>query len=117
MPNTHDVGPFFFHGIRLRPRTALIHRASTEELDPPFRTSKSVVFRFFRWGVVLGRWRVTERTEEEAWEALGGKQDYLTTESIRQTYRFDHRYREEQRAKAEAFVYPHNPDDDDDLVA
>lgn len=109
MPNTHDVGPFFFHGIRLRPRTALIHRAVTDELDPPFRTSNSVVLRFFRWGLVLGRWRATGRTDEEAWGAIGGKTDYLSTESIRETSRFDWKYQEEQRALEEA--------DDDDLVA
>lgn len=115
MPNTHDVGPFFLHGIRLRPRTALIHRAVTDELDPPFRTSNSVVFRFFRWGIVLGRWRETGRSEQEAFATLG-REAALTTEQVREARRFDWKYQQEL-AEAMEFEYLHNPDDDDDLVA
>lgn len=109
MPNTHDVGPFFFHGIRLRPRTPLIHRAVTDELDPPFRNSNSIVVRFFRWGIVLGRWRVTGREEDEMFEVVGGREDALSTEQVRETRRFDWKYQEEQAALRE--------DDDDYLVA
>lgn len=93
MPNTHDV-PFtslFFHGIRLRPGTALLHTATTHEVEPPYRAARPLVVRFFRWGIVLGRWHKTGRTETEALlAALKGRDDALTTEYIREhTRRFD----------------------------
>lgn len=67
MPQTHDLGPYFVHRISLEPGTSVLHRAPTTEIEEPYRHSNSVVVRLFRrFGVVFGRWRTINRTEEQA---------------------------------------------------
>lgn len=67
MPETHDLGNLFVHAVALEPGTALVHRAPTNEIEEPFRHSKSVVVRLFgRKGLVFGWWRDPDRTEDEA---------------------------------------------------
>jgi hypothetical protein len=64
---THELS-LFWHSISLKKRTALIHRFPSHETDAPYRWSKSWVFRlpFSTRGIVIGRWRDANRTEEEA---------------------------------------------------
>lgn len=64
---THDVGRAFVHTIPLRPRTPLVTRADTNEIDVPFRYSHSYVIHFWRGhGLVLGWWTDTGRDEDTA---------------------------------------------------
>lgn len=65
---THDIGKFFWHTIRLEKGSAFIHRHPTHEIDPPFRFSNSVLFRLplTTRGLVLGWWHTAQRTEEQA---------------------------------------------------
>jgi hypothetical protein len=93
MPHARDIPltPLFFHPVRLVPETPFLHTASTEELDPPYRTSRSLVVHLGRgYGIVLGRWRRTGRTAEEALlTATRGREDAMSQEHIRETKRFD----------------------------
>jgi hypothetical protein len=68
MAQTHDLGNLFAHTVRLKPDSPLVHRAVTNEIEVPYRTSQSWVFRIPKttYGVVLGRWIKTERSETEA---------------------------------------------------
>jgi hypothetical protein len=77
MAQTHDFGPFFVHRINLRPDAPRFSRATTQEIDPPYRRSNPVVVRLVRgFGIVLGRWRKTGMTEDEALlTALGRETD------------------------------------------
>lgn len=64
---TYDLGPAFVHGIPLNPKSPRLHTATTNEVDEPYRQSKSLVVRLWRThGFVLGWWRKTDRTEEQA---------------------------------------------------
>lgn len=65
---THDIGRFFWHTIRLGKGSPLIHRHPTHEIDPPYRFSNSLLFRapFTTHGLVLGWWHLMARTEEQA---------------------------------------------------
>lgn len=93
MPRTHDLPltPFFCHFLDLAPKSPFLHTAPTNELEIPFRTSSSLVVRIWpRKGLVLGRWRKTGRGETEAiLTAIQGRADALSTEEIRDFYRFD----------------------------
>lgn len=68
MHTTHDIGARFWHTIKLRKGTPLTHRAVTNEAEPPYRTSNSLVVRLWplRFGLVFGKWLGTNRTEDEA---------------------------------------------------
>lgn len=81
---THDIGRFFWHSISLRKKSPIVHTCSTHEIDPPYRWSKSLILRlpWTTYGLVLGWWRDTDRTEEQAILAgMQGRdmsyQDYL----------------------------------------
>lgn len=92
MPNTHGVGPFFVHAVNLRPKTPLVHRANTNEIEPPYRWAYSWILRIWPGkGIVLGRWKDLGRTEREALlAATQGTEDFLTLDDIRDnSHRFD----------------------------
>jgi hypothetical protein len=92
MPNTHGVGPFFVHAVNLRPHTPLLHTAPTDEIEPPYRRSNSIVIKVWPGkGIVLGRWRHTWRSESDAlYTAIQGYGNALSTDDIRDhAHRFD----------------------------
>jgi len=74
---THDLGRAFVHAISLSEDAPRVHTAVTNEVDQPYRQSKSLVVRLWRSrGFVLGWWRHTDRTETQAlMEAIGGRED------------------------------------------
>lgn len=64
---THDSKRgYFWHPIRLRPFSLPYHRGTTNEIDAPYRTARAHVFNFFGWGIVVGKWRQTDRSEFDA---------------------------------------------------
>lgn len=63
---THDIGPLFWHTIRLKPGTPRLHRAVSNETDPPFRSAHPRVLRVGHRGLVFGKWQKEDRTEEQA---------------------------------------------------
>lgn len=71
---TYDIGRLFFHSIRLQKKSDLLHFFPTHEIDYPYRWSKSLIVRFpgTTRGLVVGWWRNTSRTEDEA--VLAGMQ-------------------------------------------
>lgn len=74
MAETHDIGPFFWHTIRLRRNTAILHTSVTNEVDEPFRRANSKVIHFYPtgFGLVVGKWESTNRDEDDALlDALG----------------------------------------------
>lgn len=75
MAMTHDLGPFFVHTVDLKPDSPRHHRAVTYEIEEPFRTSRSHVFRLFgSHGLVFGRWRDSGWSEEDALMAALGRE-------------------------------------------
>ncbi|MFE9525109.1 hypothetical protein [Streptomyces sp. NPDC006631] len=92
MPKTHDVGPFFAHLLNLKPGAPFLHTAPTDEIERPYRRSKSVVVKIWPGkGLVLGRWRNTWRNENDAlYTAVQGYGNALSTDDIRDNaHRFD----------------------------
>lgn len=79
MADTHDLpGDLFWHLIRVRKDTPLHHRASTQEVDYPYRRSDSHVVRIWPlpYAVVAGRWVHSDFSEDEALlAALDGRAD------------------------------------------
>jgi hypothetical protein len=67
VPQTHGVGRYFWHKIRLRPDAPRHHTFDTMEYEEPFRwSSPSHVIRLFgSRGIVVGRWRKSHWSEEE----------------------------------------------------
>lgn len=82
MAETTDLGRAFAHAIALDPNAPRLHTAVTDELDPPFRRSRSLVLRLWKSrGLVLGWWRKTGRDEDEAlMAALQGVETSLLDE-------------------------------------
>ena len=76
MAETYDLGRAFVHTIRLQPQSRRVHLATTHEVDEPFRLSRSLILRLWgSKGVVLGWWRDTDRSEEQALlDALHGQE-------------------------------------------
>lgn len=73
---THSIGPLFVHGIKLQKKSSLVHVYPSHEMDEPYRWSNSLILRlpWLRQGLVLGLWRSTSRTEEQAiLQALAGR--------------------------------------------
>lgn len=67
MNDTLDVWRFFAHWISLDASSPRFHRAPTQEMDEPYRRSNSLVVRFWgERGLVLGWWRDTGYTEDQA---------------------------------------------------
>ena len=66
--STHDLGPFFWHSISLKKDSPKFHKYPSHETEAPYRWSNSSVIRFpfTTRGVVLGKWRAMERTEDDA---------------------------------------------------
>jgi hypothetical protein len=92
MPNTHDLGAFFVHPVNLKPGTPFMHRAPTDEIEPPYRHSDSVIIKIWPGkGLVLGHWQNTWRNESDAlYTALQGYGNALSTDDIRDNaHRFD----------------------------
>lgn len=73
----HNVGRLFWHSIRLKKKSPIFHTNPSHEVDAPYRWSKSLIVRL-PWatrGLVIGWWRDTTRTEEDAiLAAMGGPQ-------------------------------------------
>lgn len=72
MPEAKELGPLFVHSVRLKKGTPLAHRASTQELEEPFRLSpRSLVLRYWptTYGTVIGRWKDSGYSEEQAFFA------------------------------------------------
>src|SRR3954467_12416290 len=83
---THDLGNLFVQRLNLQKGTSLYHRYVTNEIEPPFRTALAHIIRVpgTGFGLALGRWRQTEREEDEALlDAIAGRwsslPDYTTT--------------------------------------
>lgn len=68
MPETHDVGRLYFHTFRYPiPGAPLCERATTVEVEPPYRRGKAVCVRYTpRRAVVVGWWGKTSGEEDEA---------------------------------------------------
>lgn len=75
MARTHDVGPLFFHVVRIETGTPLFHRGTTQEISPPFRCSRPLCIRIpgLRC-LVVGWWHDSgiEFEEEAVLKALDG---------------------------------------------
>lgn len=66
MADTRDFGRLFFHVVDLQPGPFL-HTAPTQEIEEPFRSSTSLIVRFWPGkGLVIGWWRDSGMDEEEA---------------------------------------------------
>ncbi len=92
MPETRDIGALFAHTVNLKPGSPFLHTATTNEIEPPYRHSNSVIIKIWPGkGLVLGRWRRTWRNENEAlYAAIQGYGDALSTDDIREkAHRFD----------------------------
>jgi hypothetical protein len=92
MPQTHGVGPFFVHAVNLRPHTPFLHTAPTDEINPPYRYSRSLIIKIWPGkGIVLGRWKNNWRSETAAlYTALQGYGNAMSTDDIRDNaHRFD----------------------------
>jgi len=65
---THDLGRLFWHPIKLKLKSSIIHRYPTHEVDEPYRWANSFILRLpcTEYGLVMGWWHKTERTEEQA---------------------------------------------------
>jgi hypothetical protein len=74
---THDVGPIFVQFVRLKRGTAFLHTATTFEIVEPFRRSQSIIVHCWPGrGLVVGFWRRTGWTEEEALRAATQAEDF-----------------------------------------
>lgn len=85
MPQTHDIGSVFVHGMRVDRVAPRMHLGHTKEIEEPFRHGRSIVVRLFRgWAVVIGRWRHRDISEEDALlDALDGENLATEVEVIR----------------------------------
>lgn len=73
----YDIGKLFWHTIRLQKKSPIFHRYPSHEVEEPYRWSNSLIVRipWSPYGLVLGIWQATERTEEQMLlEALQGRQ-------------------------------------------
>ena len=86
--NTHDLGHWYFHTMRVPWDTPLLQRDGlTHEVEEPWRIGHSWVLSLFSIAVVVGRWG-EERTLEEVAEAEGGiKPAPVITDDIREQFR------------------------------
>lgn len=87
MPETKDVGRFYFHPMKYpiggAPR---FERTITKEIEEPYRKGDSLVVRLGRRAaVVLGRWRepVDVDEDEALLDALEGYEPDVETEEIK----------------------------------
>lgn len=68
MPKAHDIGPLFVQvtNFPYKWKFKLFTRGWTQEIEPPYRTSKPFIVRLpFYKAVVFGKWTGT-KTEEHA---------------------------------------------------
>ena len=89
MPDTHNLGKFFWHRIRLRTDAPRHHRYETHEYEWPYRWARSHVLRLARnFGLVVGRWQGGDLDEESAeyeahlHQAVQGR-TYMSTDRFR----------------------------------
>jgi hypothetical protein len=77
---THDLWRFFWHSIKLRKDSPILHRYISHEMDEPHRWSNSLILRLPKseCGIVIGFWRKEERTEDQAILAALGREIPLT---------------------------------------
>lgn len=74
---THDIGSFFWHTIRLQKKSPIFHRYPSHEVEEPYRWANPLIIRipWTEYGLVVGLWRTTNRTEEQMLvAALQGRQ-------------------------------------------
>ena len=77
MPKAHDIGPLFVQVTNFPYEWGfkLAVRGWTQEIEPPYRTSKPLIVRLpFYKALVLGRWTGL-RDEEEALNGALGRRD------------------------------------------
>lgn len=74
MPRTHDIGRFYFHGLRYPVTGApVLERAVTAEVEPPYREGRGWAVKLApRTVLIVGWWFDTGRDEEEALTAALG---------------------------------------------
>ena len=77
MPKAHDIGPLFVQVTNFPYEwgNKLIVRGWTQEIEPPYRTSKPFIVRLpFYKAIVFGRW-TGRKPEEEALNEVLGRRD------------------------------------------
>lgn len=77
MPKAHDIGPLFVQVTNFPYKWGykLAVRGWTQEIEPPYRTSKPFIIRLpFYKAIVLGRW-TGRKNEEEALNGALGRRD------------------------------------------
>lgn len=68
---------FFWHRISLKPDAPRYHRYPTHMIDAPYHWANSHILKLHRdgSGIVLGWWKKSDRTEEQALiDAMEGRQ-------------------------------------------
>lgn len=77
MTKTFDLGRLFFQLIRLKRGTPFAHRAPTYEISPPYRRSTSLILHVWPGhGLVIGIWKRSGLSEEEALRAATQAEDH-----------------------------------------
>lgn len=68
MPQTHDLGRLFVHGLNYPfPGAPLVDRANTVEVEPPYRRGRGLCVRYTpRRAFVVGWWGPPTWEEQEA---------------------------------------------------
>lgn len=94
--NTHDLGRFYWHAMRVTWRTPLLQvDGESYEVEEPWRIGRCVVLRllFLPFALVLGWWGPPRTRAEmlaaEAFEAeaLAIEEERVSTEQIREDFR------------------------------
>lgn len=91
---THNLpARIFWHTVKLKTGTPLVHRSTATEYLYPYRESRVTIFRLpFRRGLVFGRWSPYSLDEVEAqYQALSGRPD---DEAIKRIHERDDMHRE-----------------------
>lgn len=85
---THDIGPLFVHVIQLADKAPLFHRATSYELNEPYRIARPLVVRVWpRKGLVFGWWRRSTLNEVEALEKAIGARGRGWDDEVAQDFR------------------------------
>ena len=74
MPKAHDIGPLFVQVTKFPYKWGfkLLVRGWTQEIEPPYRTSKPFIVRLpFYKALVFGRWTGIKNEEDALNDALG----------------------------------------------
>lgn len=63
---THDVGRLFWQRLPIQPGTPFYHRATTIEIEEPFRKSSTHIFRYSKnYAIGLGWWHPGQWESED----------------------------------------------------